>query len=110
MSVNGLQIPITELGGQQCLQQFDSFPAFGARASPSRPRKATALMSPAFEEAAAFRFGFRRGALAFWLASLVGFVAWGHLVACMFVDAMPESPAPLGESGGAAGAVGLAGA
>lgn len=67
-------------------------------------------MSAAFEEATAFRFGFRRGALAFWLASLVGFVAYGHLVACMFVDAMPEAPAPLGESVSAAVAVGLAGA
>ncbi|HEX7624724.1 MAG TPA: hypothetical protein VF400_14200 [Anaeromyxobacteraceae bacterium] len=67
-------------------------------------------MSAAFEEVAAFRFGFRRGALAFWLASLVGFVAFGHLVACMFVDAMPEAPAPLGESVSAAVAVGLAGA
>jgi len=67
-------------------------------------------MSAALEEATVLRFGFRRGALAFWLASLVGFVAYGQLIVGVFVGGMPEAPTPLGESASAAVAVGLAGA
>jgi len=69
-----------------------------------------AAMSAAVEETAVLRFGFRRGALAFWLASLVGFVAYGQLIVGMFAGGMPEAPTSLGESASAAAAVGLAGA
>ncbi|HYS82910.1 MAG TPA: hypothetical protein VEM76_19555 [Anaeromyxobacteraceae bacterium] len=64
----------------------------------------------AFEEATTLRFGFRRGALAFWLASLVGFVAWGYLLAGVAIGGMPEAPAAFGESAATAVAVGIAGA
>ena len=70
----------------------------------------TSATGVALEEATALRFGFRRGALAFWLASLSGFVAWGYLLAGVVIGGMPEAPAAFGESATTAVAVGLAGA
>ena len=70
-----------------------------------------AVMSAAVEEGSgpALRVPPWRAARS-WLASLVGFVAFGQLVVGMFVVGMPEAPAPLGESATAAVAFGLAGA
>jgi hypothetical protein len=70
----------------------------------------TVISRGALEEATVLHFGFRRGALAFWLASLIGFVAYGHLLAGVFMGGMPESLAAFGESATTAVAVGLAGA
>lgn len=55
-----------------------------------------------------FRFG--RSALGFWVASLVGFLSYGYLVAAIAMSGMDDGPGRLGEATTTALLLGLAGA
>jgi hypothetical protein len=62
------------------------------------------------ELADSMSFGFGRSALGFWVASLVGFVSYGYLVAGLAMSGMEDGPGRLGEATTPALVLGLVGA
>jgi hypothetical protein len=77
---------------------------------PAQAAERAMSQQPSRERPCSISFGFGRTALGFWVASLAGFVGYGHLVAGIAASGMDGGPAPMGEAATTALALGLAGA